>query len=207
MAESGFSRSSESEQQLLPPSRAAWPLWPWLLLLVGLALVLVVRSGSTGLEPERRGELDPSVGTKLAIFRLEPLTGDSRQVSEADLQDKVTLVNFWGPWCTACMVEFPHLVELEQHFRSQAGFQFFSISSNYDPRDEQGLAEGTERFLKRQQADFPTYRDPQGATVIDLIKAAKIESFGFPATVLLAHWSHGFQCPTAASNRSCDRSV
>jgi thiol-disulfide isomerase/thioredoxin len=185
MSESRFAKSSESERQLLPPERARFPLWPWLLLLVGLVVAMMVRAGLTKPEPERRGETDPAVGTEVTTFRLEPLTGDSRQITEADLQGKVTLVNFWGPWCTACVVEFPHLVELEEHFRAQPGFQFYSISSNYDPRDEQGLAEGTERFLKQHQATFPTYRDPQGQTIIDLIKAAKIEEFGYPATVLL----------------------
>jgi thiol-disulfide isomerase/thioredoxin len=134
--------------------------------------------------PEPRGERHPAVGTKLPTFQLEPLTGEVRPASAADLAGKVTLVNFWGPWCGACVVEFPHLVEIEQHFRTKPGFQFFSVSSNFDPRDEQGLAESTEAFLKQQQADFPTYRDPQGATTISLVKAAEIENFGFPATVV-----------------------
>jgi thiol-disulfide isomerase/thioredoxin len=163
------------------------PIWPWLLLIVGLAVALVVHNvlRNPSPPPEQRGEHDPAVGTKLTKFHLEPLTGDSRQVTVADLQDKLTLVNFWGPWCSACVVEFPHLVELEEHFRSQPGFQFFSVSSNYDVRDERGLVEGTEQFLKRHNATFPTYRDPDGQTTIDLITAAKIDQFGYPATVLL----------------------
>src|SRR4029079_17605909 len=76
--------------------------------------------------------------------------------------------------------------ELVEHFHSQPAFQFYSISSNYDPRDEVGLKEGTEQFLRQQRADFPAYRDPNGETVIELAKATKLEDFGFPATVLLA---------------------
>jgi len=183
MTESGFYKSSEAERQILPAERKSWPLWPWVALLAAVAVVVALRAGVT--PPEARGQTHPAVGTKLTTFHLEPLTGEGRPTSEADLHGKLTLINFWGPWCPACLVEFPHMMELEKHFRSQPGFQFFSVSANSDPRDDRGLAESTEQFLKQQKAEFPTYRDPEGQTAISLIKAAKIEDFGFPATVLV----------------------
>jgi len=169
----------------MPPERPRWPIWPWLLLMGALAVVLVVRFGGVTPPPEPRGERDPAVGRKLTYFRLEPLTDDSRQVTEADLEGKVTLVNFWGPWCGPCAMEFPHLVELEEHFRSRKGFQFFSVPSNQDPRDETGLRESVEQFLKQHQASFATYRDPQAETIIALTKAVELDNFAFPATLLL----------------------
>jgi thiol-disulfide isomerase/thioredoxin len=185
MSESGFEQTSDAERQQMPPERARWPLWPWLVLMGALAVVLVMRFGRITPPEEPRGERDPAVGKKLARFRLEPLTGDARPVTESGLEGKVTLVNFWGPWCPACVIEFPHLVELEEHFRSRAGFQFFSVSTNADPRDDEGLRESTEQFLKHHQASFPTYHDPQAETLIEFAKSAAIENFGFPATVLL----------------------
>jgi cytochrome c biogenesis protein CcmG/thiol:disulfide interchange protein DsbE len=184
MNDSGFTQTSEAERQMLPPEGSRWPVWPWLLLMLGLAVVLVLRSLMTP-AAEARGEHHPAVGVKLGTLRLEPLTGAGQPVAEADLQGKVTLINFWGPWCGACAVEFPHLVELEQHFRGQPGFQFFSLSSNYDPRDEKDLAENTELFLKHHKAEFPTYRDPDARTTVGLMKGAKLEGFAYPATVLL----------------------
>lgn len=169
---------------MLPPQRRPWPLWPWLALLVGLIVVLILRGGA-GPPAESRGTTHPAVGTKLTMFHLEPLNGDAQPVGEAELQGKVTLVNFWGPWCPACLIEFPHLMEVEKHFRSQPSFQFFSVSSNVNPRDDTGLAASTEQFLKQQQADFPTYRDPLGETARSFIKAAKVEDFGFPSTLLI----------------------
>lgn len=187
MSQSGFSASSEAEKQYLPPERSGMPIWPWVLLLVASAVIFLVRWGSVKPQgpEEARGERHPAVGQKVTTFALQPLTGDSREVTEADLAEKVTLVNFWGPWCGACAVEFPHLVEVESHFRSQPGFQFFSISSNYNPSDEKGLEEGTKAFLARYKADFPTYRDPDGNTVIALARGAQLHDFGFPCTVLL----------------------
>jgi len=184
MVDSGFAKSSEAEQRMLPPDRKPWPVWPWLVLLGGLIGVLMLRPGG-GPPAEPRGTTHPAVGIKLTLFHLEPLTGEAQPASENDLAGKVTLVNFWGPWCPACLVEFPHLMEVEKHFRSQPSFQFFSVSSNHNPRDDTGLAASTEQFLKQQQADIPTYRDPDGQTCIALIRAAKIEGFGFPSTVLI----------------------
>src|SRR5262245_1596548 len=152
MADSGFARSSASEQQLLGPARQISRIWLWLGLMVVVA-ALVVLSSLLRPPPEARGPRHPAVGTKIATFHLEPLKGDARETSIDDLAGKVTLINFWGPWCSACVIEFPHLVELGRHFRRKDGFQFFSISSNHDPRDEAGLAASTEAFLKQHQAD------------------------------------------------------
>jgi cytochrome c biogenesis protein CcmG/thiol:disulfide interchange protein DsbE len=168
----------------MPPERTGWPVWPWVLLLVGLVLVLIVRVGFAP-QPEPSGERHPAVGSKVTTFQLQPLTGDSREVTEADLAGKVTLVNFWGPWCSACVVEFPHLVELEKHFREKPGFQFFSISSNMDLSNDTDLQRSTVDFLKHHHADFPTYRDPNGTTVLALERDAKLGSTGFPTTVLI----------------------
>jgi thiol-disulfide isomerase/thioredoxin len=131
------------------------------------------------------GERHPAVGQRLTMLHLEPLTGDSRSVGLADLTAKATLVNFWGPWCGPCSMEFPHLVELVDHFRAENGFQFFSVASNPNPLDDEGLAESTEQFLKERKAPFPACRDPNAETTRELIKVAKIEDFGYPTTVLL----------------------
>jgi len=167
----------------MPAHHARRPLWPWLLLVGAVVVVLAVLCARVKPLEEPRGEHDPAVGRKVTRFRLQPLTGDPRPVTEADLEGKVTLVNFWGPWCPACVIEFPHLVELEEHFRSRPGFQFFSVSTSDAPSDE-GLREGTEQFLKQHQASFATYCDPQAETILDFSKAAGLDNFAFPATVL-----------------------
>jgi thiol-disulfide isomerase/thioredoxin len=184
MADSAFANSNQSEQQLLGPDRQRPQLWPW----IGLALVMLVVFLTRGWwQPARQppGKTHPAVNTTLTTFRLQPLTGDARELEITDLDGKVTLVNFWGPWCGACAVEFPRLVEIEQHFRSRPEFQFVSVSSNFDPFDEQGLAESTADFLKRHKANFPTYRDPQAHTLRALVTDLKLENFGYPTTLLI----------------------
>ena len=185
MSQSGFERTSDAERQSMPPERKPVPLWPWALLVIALAAVFALRALRATPEAEQRGEHDPAVGAQLTDFRLEPLTGDARSIAQADLEGKVTLVNFWGPWCPACAIEFPHLVELEEHFRQQPNFQFFSVSTNADPTDDRGLREGTEAFLKQRQASFPTYHDPQAQTMRRIVQDAKLADFAFPATFVL----------------------
>ena len=182
----GFSKSNEAEQQWLTPERAAAPIWPWLALIAVLAIVFVMRwqfIGDSG--GGNDGHDHAAVGSKLTVLELQPLTGEARPISLDDLQGKVTLINFWGPWCGPCAIEFPHLMEVEQHFRSHPDFLFLSVSSNPDARDERGLAESTLEFLKQQQATIPTFRDPDGKSTIALIQSAKFEGFGYPTTLVL----------------------
>src|SRR4051794_22879198 len=114
MTQSGFSESSAAERQQMAEPRGGWPLWPLVFVPIALAAVLIARWGFAP-QPELTGERHPSVGRKLTTFRLQPLTGESRATTEADLASKVSLVNYWGPWCGVCAVEFPHLVELVEH--------------------------------------------------------------------------------------------
>src|SRR6185436_10224302 len=186
MADSGFSQTSAAEQKLHPPQRGARGLWPWLLLLGALGGVLIWRgvfAPNADLEPT--GQRSPAVGVRLDYLAQEPLTGNPLPVETSALPGKVTLINFWGPWCGYCVQEFPELMELEQHFRPQPDFQFFSVSSNPDPFDDHNLAEPTAHFLAQQRASFPTYHDVRASTQQALAAAAKGGNFGYPTTLVL----------------------
>ncbi|QDQ26933.1 TlpA family protein disulfide reductase [Chitinimonas arctica] len=55
-----------------------------------------------------------------------------QQTSQAALQGKVVLVNFWATSCTGCMAEMPKLVETHQKFASR-GFETVAVAMSYDP--------------------------------------------------------------------------
>jgi thiol-disulfide isomerase/thioredoxin len=184
MSQSAFVRSSDSEKEFLPPEPRGLGIWPWLLIgLAMLAVFLVSLSRKGGRESV--GMQHPAVSKRVTQFSLKPLTGGAREIELEDLAGKVTLVNFWGPWCGACAIEFPHLVEIEGHFRGDERFQFLSVSTNFDLLDETGLADSTAEFLKRHQADFPTYKDPRGETTRALVAGLGLENFGYPTTLLI----------------------
>jgi cytochrome c biogenesis protein CcmG, thiol:disulfide interchange protein DsbE len=155
-------------------------------MLLALAVLLVLRFSRPVSEPEAdNGESHSAVGTALTELSLTPLTGDPPPVELSNLDGKITLINFWGPWCGPCNLEFPHLMELVEHFRTHDDFQFLSVSVNPSPHDTAGLAESTSQFLRQKKANLGTYFDPGGKTQIALIQAARIEEFGYPATLLV----------------------
>jgi cytochrome c biogenesis protein CcmG, thiol:disulfide interchange protein DsbE len=185
MSSSHFSRSSEAESAAAPVSGRRWPVWPWVVLLVVAAMLAAYQfSGSSGRNDA--GENHPGVGTRIAKLRLEPLTGGGSPVTVADLQGKVTLINFWGPyWCPPCLEEFPHLVEIEQHFRGNKRFQFLSISCSGGPGSGEEIGPLTAQFLEEHRAKFPTYRDPYQRFAQHLEQVAKLDGFVFPTSLVV----------------------
>jgi thiol-disulfide isomerase/thioredoxin len=156
------------------------------LAIVCLSLVwFVVGCDSAGAGRSGSGAQHPSVGTPLETLKLQPLTGDGPALTTSDLDGKVTLINYWGPWCGYCKVEFPHLVDLEKHFREREDFQFVSVSCSGDFGPDTEMAESTAEFLKSHQANFPTYRDAGMASRDHLAKAANLGGFGYPVTVIV----------------------
>ncbi|MFL3654681.1 MAG: DsbE family thiol:disulfide interchange protein [Halioglobus sp.] len=77
--------------------------------------------------------LDPSEMPSALIDRPFPAfnlpgLGQSRPLSQADLEGQVSLVNVWATWCVACRVEHPYLNQL-----SQQGVPLFGL--NYKDND------------------------------------------------------------------------
>jgi thiol-disulfide isomerase/thioredoxin len=172
---------------LADQSEAGRPGRRWLWLLAAAAvLFLVVWLAGGDEELEGMGTRHPAVGRTLNGLDLVPLTGTTRPVRLEDLDGKVTVINFWGPWCGYCLLELPELAELEAHYRERPDFLFLSVASNPDPQDSRGLEASVKEVLRRQGADFPTYRDPGGQTTLQLIATAGLQrQFGYPATVLV----------------------
>ena len=57
---------------------------------------------------------------------------DGSRKTTADLQGKVTLVNFWATSCTTCVAEMPEIIATHQKFNSR-GFDTIAVAMSYDP--------------------------------------------------------------------------
>ncbi len=126
------------------------------------------------------------MGQPLPLLELQPLTGATQGISRNDLHGKVTLINYWGPWCGFCIQEFPDLMQLWDAFRGNPDFQFLSVSSGGNfKEDVADLREQTQRFLISREATFPTYVDAEGASRQMLMSLVEMDGFGYPTTVLL----------------------
>ena len=57
---------------------------------------------------------------------------DGSKLGSAQLQGKVTLVNFWATSCTTCVAEMPELVATYNQYKSK-GYDTLAIAMSYDP--------------------------------------------------------------------------
>ncbi|WP_425617049.1 redoxin domain-containing protein [Anatilimnocola sp. NA78] len=144
-----------------------------------LAIVLAVRIFSTS----RSVEAQPAVGQQLTKLHLEPLTGDESPLTSASLQGQVVLINFWGPWCVPCRLEFPELMELRESLQDESRFRFVSVTCmpNQDERELESL---TIAYLKSAGFELPVHRDATFATRTELMELND-GNFAYPTTVLL----------------------
>jgi len=175
------------ETPATPSGSARSSLVTW----IGLAVIAAVLAGYLALDGRLRGipevgRSHPAVGRALGYLQLQPLTGGSSSIELRDLSGKVVLLNYWGPWCFYCRLEFPHLLHLRETYEARGDFQLVSISCGPQPPDDlESLHRDTARFLAHEQTDLPTYADPGAVNRRRLMADAGLGSFGFPTTVLL----------------------
>lgn len=130
-----------------------------------------------------------AIGKPLTIMELSPLTAEATCITAGDLKGKVTLINFWGPWCLYCRVEMPHLDALRKQMQHSQEFSFISVSCgpnlHREPLDE--LAVETADYLRAEGFAFPVHTDAHGQTRRGLAKLAELENQGinYPLTVLI----------------------
>lgn len=155
-------------------------------MIFGLFAILLVMA----LRPTKHfdaAEIHPSVGQAMESLDLAPLIGDTAPITLERLRGEVVLINFWGTWCGPCLIEFPHLVKLNDRLKGDPRFRFVPVScgpggADVDP--DQLRAE-TEAYLAKLDADLNVYSDPGAGARLSLVKSAKLSGFGYPTTVLI----------------------
>lgn len=132
------------------------PSFGTLMPLVVFVLIGFVLYRGLNLHPERIPS--PLVNQPAPYFQLAQLGYPDRVFSSTDLfKGKVTLLNVWASWCSACRAEHPGLLQLA----GSSHFQLIGI----DYRDD---AEAALKWL--HQAGNPyslVLEDPSGKTAID----------------------------------------
>ncbi len=141
--------------------QSEWSNWTVLAMIV-LCFFVIVRFRPFA---SRRPQHHAAVGKTLSELELEPLTGEGRRVTLADLTGRVVLINFWGPWSSPGRDGLPPLAEMSTKFQDQPAFKLLAVScgehANQDPRV---LRRDTEEFLRRQNLRIPVYADPGEVT-------------------------------------------
>lgn len=77
-------------------------------------LVFLVIAGyfAVGLKLNPRDLPSVLIDQQVPPFDLKPIKGYTRGFSSEDLKGQVSLVNIWGSWCVACLVEHPMLMKI-----------------------------------------------------------------------------------------------
>lgn len=82
------------------------------------------------------------------------LDGSTR--TTADMQGKVTLVNFWATSCTTCVAEMPEIVSTYNKYKDQ-GYDTLAVAMSYDPPSY------VVNFAQSRQLPFAVALDNTGA--------------------------------------------
>jgi thiol-disulfide isomerase/thioredoxin len=153
------------------------------LLAAGLFVYVVLVTTPT---PAPSGTEGPAIGRRLASLRLQALSGEARGVSLDDLQDRVTLINFWGTWCPPCLREFPEIVELGLRFAPREDFRLYAVScGERDDPTLDGLREQTADFLQSRQITMPIYADQNADTRRAMMLTLGLDDLVYPTTLVL----------------------
>lgn len=167
-----------------PPSRQRPAVfWLGLAVLAAVAVVYLMLVSPAGAPP---GDDGPPIGRRLEHLHLEGLTGDTHDVSLADLEGRVTLLNYWGTWCPPCIREFPDIVELGEQFSPEKDFRLYAVSCG--EQDDRGLGElrsETEAFLESRDAKLPTYADRGRESRQAMVASLGLAGMAYPTTVVL----------------------
>jgi thiol-disulfide isomerase/thioredoxin len=152
---------------------------------VAFALCAVLVAGCSGGGASGGGETgfissDGSVRT-VPVGEREPgpdLTGatiDGSEVTDADLDGKVVVVNVFASWCTPCRAEAPALERVWQQTRSE-GVQFLGLNSKDRP-------EAAQAFVRRFELTYPSLDGNDGLALLGFRDSLPSEAI--PTTWLL----------------------
>ena len=81
---------------------------------------------------------------------------DGSTLSSAQLQGKVSLVNFWATSCTTCVAEMPELVATHNKYKGR-GYETLAVAMSYDPPSY------VVNFAQTRQLPFKVAIDNTGA--------------------------------------------
>ena len=153
------------------------------------AFAALVALLAVGLNLNPRDVPSPLVGKPAPAFKLEVLAKPGTQISPADMQGKVWLLNVWASWCVSCRQEHPILVEFSKkvsvpliglnykEVRGDGGFDMAKLSAE----EERKLA------FERANKWLSEHGDPYTLTAMDLDGRVGIDYgvYGVPETYVI----------------------
>jgi thiol-disulfide isomerase/thioredoxin len=123
---------------------------------------------------------DKSIAKPAPEVHFKDLEG--KDVSLADYNGKVVLVNFWATWCEPCKVEIPWLIEMQQKFGSK-GFTVLGVAM-----DEEGKSV-VAPFVTKEHFDVSGQKQTMNYPILlgnDDITEKFGGLLGYPTSILIS---------------------
>lgn len=131
-----------------------------------LVLIAVIGLGVFTLMPKNQSA---------PAFQIQDLQG--KTVGNADLQNRVTLINFWFPTCPGCVSEMPKLIKMAHDYQGK-DFQILGIAvPTSNPADS---LDGVKSYAAKAQIPFTVMFDADKSTVKQFVKTEL-----YPTSVLI----------------------
>lgn len=146
------------------------------IMLVGLLLLAYIGSPPQSV----------AIGEPLPRLDLTPLLNTDQPLSNEDVEGKITLLHFWGPWCQWCKVEYPEFDDLAMQFADNTGINVISISCSAGPEyNIESLRQNTQVFMQQFDSTLPTYVDSAAMTRGQIALLLPNGTMGYPTTLLV----------------------
>jgi thiol-disulfide isomerase/thioredoxin len=120
----------------------------------------------------------PPIATSVDKAEITNLDGSTFKLE--DRRGKVVLVNLWATWCGPCRSEMPHLVKMQDAYRSR-DFEVIGINVDDEPKDK------IDSFAAEMKLNY-TLVWTRGALQNDLLKISKFP--GIPQSFLIDRNGH-----------------
>lgn len=128
------------------------------LLPLGIFLVLSIYFAVGLTRDPNKLDQDVLLNQPMGNFKLVPVLGREEVLTADDVKGQVSLVNFFGSWCVACLQEHPFLMEL----RARGDIPVFGV--DWDEKNATDVV----RWLKRHGDPYTKIGvDNTGETIID----------------------------------------
>ncbi len=152
-----------------------------LVIVIAATLVVYVADKSTRIHSNAAGRPSaPKTGEPAPAVSVKDLS--DKNVTLADYQGKVVLVNFWATWCEPCRVEIPWLIEMQDKYGPK-GFTVIGIAM-----DDEGKPV-VAPFVAKERYDVNGQKLPMNYPIV-IGNENVAEKFGgllgYPTSVLIS---------------------
>lgn len=158
---------------------ARWIATAVAVVVVALAVVFATQIGS---DPRQDANTSQLAGKDAPEFRVVTLDGE--KLTEADLDGKATIVNFWNTWCIPCRDEAPDLQRFYALHADEPDFQMVGIV-----RDDSRSA--VEKWVKNRGDEWTIAMDPDGNSALAFGTRGQPETFAISPDGLIVGYQFG----------------